>query len=94
MSTRSTIVVWVLLLVLLAIEFGVAALPGGNLAAAFIGLGMAIVVAMTFMRLSSAPSTAAIFVLSGVFWLCILLGLGSMDSATRHDIGVTMPTEP
>jgi len=55
---------------------------------------MAITVAMTFMRLPSAPGTATVFVLSGVFWLCILLGLGSMDSATRHDIGVTMRTEP
>lgn len=93
MRTRSTILVWLLLLVLLVIEIGAAMLPGGNVAAVLIGLGMAILVAMTFMRLPSAPGTAAIFALAGAFWLCIMMGLGSVDPATRRDVGVAMRTE-
>ncbi len=94
MRIGATLLVWILLLVLLVIEVEVAKLPAGSVAAAFIGIGMAAVVAMTFMRLPSAPKTAAIFALAGLFWLCIMLGVGSMDSATRQDIGVAMRTEP
>lgn len=94
MKAGANILVWGLLLVLLAIEVMVARISGGPVAAAFIGIGMALVVAMTFMRLPSAPKTAAIFALAGVFWLCVMLGLGGMDPATRQDIGVAMRTQP
>lgn len=55
---------------------------------------MALIVSMTFMRLASTGGTAAIFAMAGVFWLCILIGVGSLDFATRHDVPVSMRTEP
>ena len=38
------------------------------------------------MDLPRAGGTAAIFAMAGVFWLGILIGLGSVDPSTRHDI--------
>ena len=86
-----TWLLWLLLLVLAAIEFGVGHLKGGGGATPFIGLLMAVLVAVGFMRLREAPGLAAVFALAGVFWICVLMGLGSMDPATRHDIPVPYP---
>jgi hypothetical protein len=30
--------------------------------------------------------------LAAVFWLMVMFGLGSMDPATRHDVGVARQT--
>jgi cytochrome c oxidase subunit IV len=94
MRTVSLVGFWLLLMVLLGIEFAVAKLHGGSLAAPFFGLGMAVLVAMTFMRLPGAPTLAAVFVMAGMFWLAVLIGLGGLDPATRHDIPVSMPKPP
>jgi molybdopterin-containing oxidoreductase family iron-sulfur binding subunit len=48
--------------------------------------------ALTFMRLGSSRGLTPAFALAGVFWLCILIGLGSLDSFTRHDIGISALT--
>ena len=52
----------------------------------FIGCGMAVLVALTFMRLGRDRGLPPIFAMAGVFWLLIILGLGNLDSFTRHDI--------
>lgn len=94
MRLRSAILTWLSLLILLAVEYFARAFPAGGTAAPFIGLGMVIIVSMTFMRLASAPGVASAFALAGVFWLAVLMGLGSLDPVTRHDIPVAIQTEP
>jgi cytochrome c oxidase subunit 4 len=91
---RPVILTWLSLLVLLAVEFFARTLPVGGTAAPFIGLAMVIIVSMTFTRLPSAPGVASAFALAGVFWLAVLMGLGSLDPATRHDIPLAIRTAP
>ena len=80
--------VWLLLLALLAAEFLLARLPGTRGLVPFIGIGMAALVALTYMRLGNSQGLTPVFAVAGVFWLCVMLGLGSLDSFTRHDIPV------
>lgn len=58
--------------------------PGICLGAFLMGL----VIVFGFMRIAQAPSLAAIFALGGLFWLAILLALGSLDSFTRTNFPV------
>lgn len=87
MRLLPTFLVWLVLLVLLLMEFAAAYLPSLRGAPPFIGIFMACVVAMTFMRPGSR-GLPPIFAIAGVFWLLVMLGLGGMDSFTRHDISV------
>ena len=91
MRTVPVILTWLLLLLLLAAEFLAARLPATAPAVPFIGLGMAVIVALTFMRLGSSRGLMPIFAVAGTFWLCVMIGLGSMDSFTRHDISSDQP---
>ena len=91
MKPWSVLAVWLVLL-LLALQFVAAGLPILRGAVPVIGLGMAVLVALTFMRLGSSRGLTPAFALAGVFWLCILIGLGSLDSFTRHDIGISALT--
>lgn len=94
MSAWGILLVWLLLLALLALEFVLGAIPGAHFAPPVVGMAMALIVSLTFMRLASTGGTAVIFAMAGVFWLCILIGVGSLDFATRHDVPVSMRTEP
>ncbi len=94
MKARPVLIVWLLLMLLLGVELLAAWMPGGSFLAPFVGIGMAILVAMTFMGLPGTPGVGAIFAVAGIFWLCVLMGLGSLDSATRHDVPVSVRTEP
>lgn len=93
MSARTLLLAWTGLLVLFAAELGAALLHLGVIAPA-IGIAMALVVALTFMRLGEAPALSRIFALAGVFWLLVLLGLTSVDTFTRSDYPAPMPSEP
>lgn len=42
-------------------------------------------VASVFMRVTSASQLSKIFALAGVFWIVILLGLGTLDYAFRRE---------
>jgi cytochrome c oxidase subunit 4 len=71
---------------LLALKIGLAYLPLGraNMAAALIiAFAMAAVVALTCMRLATAPRLAAIFAFAGICWFAVLLTLGGIDYQTR-----------
>lgn len=94
MTAWGILSVWLVLLGLLALEFVLGTVPGAQFAPPIIGVAMALIVSMTFMRLASMRGAAAIFAMAGAFWLCILMGMGSLDPATRHDIPVSMRTEP
>lgn len=69
----------------------------GELAIATTGFGsgicavavlMGLVIVFGFMRITLAPPLAAIFALGSLFWLAILLSLGSLDSFTRTNFSV------
>lgn len=94
MTGRGILLVWLLLLALLALEFALGAVPGMQFAPPVIGMAMALLVALTFMRLSSLRGAAAIFAMAGMFWLCVLMGMGSLDPSTRHDVPAPVRTQP
>jgi dolichol kinase len=83
MTLPATIGVWLALILLIGAEYVVR----GVLALA-IGAAMAAIVALTYMRLVRQRDVSAAFALAAVFWLLVLLGLGSLDPATRRDVSV------
>lgn len=93
MTKRTLVLAWLGLLVLFGVELGAALLKFGVIAPA-IGIAMVVVVALFFMRLRDAPALSRIFVIAGVFWLVVLLGLSSVDTFTRSDYPAPMPVEP
>jgi cytochrome c oxidase subunit 4 len=93
MKPLPTLLVWLLLLVLLAAELLVTQTAATRLLIPLIGLVMAAIVALTFMRLGSSRGLAPVFAAAGVFWLCVMLGLGSLDAFTRHDVGVVQASQ-
>ena len=50
---------------------------------------MAVLVALGYMRLLSAPDIAKGFAIAGLFWLTVLLGLAMTDPMTRAVYAVT-----
>jgi cytochrome c oxidase subunit IV len=80
------VLTWVLLLILLAIQFGVSRLPLGPgmapvvLVPAVLMAGLAGVV---FMEVRKGPGIVRLFAVASLLWLTILLGLGSLDPLTR-----------
>jgi caa(3)-type oxidase subunit IV len=91
-SHLHNILVWLALVGLAVIEFcgSFASLPiGVRPVLALPAIMMAAVVALGFMRLASAPSTAKGFAIAGLFWLTVLLGLSMMDPMTRTLYAVT-----
>ena len=88
MTLPSVLLIWCILMAALGLEFVL-----GATAAPLIGAAMAILIALTFMRLVRTPGLPAAFALAAVFWLAVLLGLGSLDSATRRDIPVSAQRE-
>ena len=86
MSGPGALLAWLGLMLALAAEAGLAFLPWGRTLAPLIGLGMALAVAVAFMRLSSAPRAGLVFVLAGTFWVAAMLCMGQLDFATRHPV--------
>lgn len=94
MSGRSVLVVGVALLALIALNVGLAFTAVPRILLPGIGVGMAVIVALTFMRLRAAGGLAAVFAAASVFWLCVMMGLGGMDPATRTTVPVGHGTGP
>jgi caa(3)-type oxidase subunit IV len=83
---RSDLLTWLALLLAAALEFGASflAIPNGVRPILILpSVGMAILVALGFMRLLTAPDIARGFAIAGVFWLTVLLGLVMTDPLTR-----------
>lgn len=88
---RALLGTWVVLLVLLAGEFGVGFLPLPRSIRPLILIAPVIMVAavgIMFMQIRKGPITVRLFVVAGLVWLSILLGLGSLDPMTRTDVYV------
>jgi cytochrome c oxidase subunit IV len=84
--SRHLLLAWGLLMALLAIEFGASFLPLDRAARPLILIPAALmiaVVSMGFMEVGRGPEAIRLFFAAGLLWLCILLGLGSLDPMTR-----------
>ena len=82
---------WLLLLLLGAIEFGASYLPLPPVWRPLILLPaalMVVVVAVSFMEVRRGPTIIRAFAVSAMFWLLVLLALGSADPLTRTDYAV------
>jgi caa(3)-type oxidase subunit IV len=81
----------VLLLVLLAIEFGASFLPLDRSARPLVlipAVLMVGVVGTIFMEVGRGPEIIRLFAVAALLWLSILLGLGSLDPMTRIEYQV------
>jgi cytochrome c oxidase subunit IV len=76
---------WAMLVLLLVAELA-AAHMGSSVVVCVVAILMVLVVVLGFMRILRAPPLAIIFALGGLFWLTILLALGSLDSFTRTTV--------
>lgn len=88
---RRLVTAWLVLLLLLALEFGLTFLPLAREVRPVIlipAVAMAAVVAVAFMQIERGPAVVRVFAAGGLLWLTFLLGLGSLDPMTRVDYSV------
>ncbi len=88
---RGLLLAWVLLMVLLAVEFGASFLSLGRSARPLVLIPAAVMAAIVgtgFMQVGRGPTIVRLFATAGLLWLTILLGLGSLDAMTRTDYHV------
>lgn len=88
------ILVWAVLLGLLLLEILSGRLLGLENFTPLFGVIMALVVAVVFMRLPSAPAQAHIFAFAAVTWLVVMLAMTMIDPVTRTDYLVSQMTQP
>ena len=82
---------WVVLLVLLAIQFRASFLPFSPSLRPLLLVPSALMlaaVATMFMQIGRGPALVRVFAAAGLLWLTIMLGLGSLDPLTRTDYPV------
>jgi cytochrome c oxidase subunit IV len=77
---------WIALILLWGLEFGISFIqmpPSIRPVILLVAFAMLAVVAVFFMHLGSGPTVVRGFAVAGVFWMIVLIGLGSMDPMTR-----------
>lgn len=77
---------WGLLILLGGIEFAASYLPLSRSWRPLImipGVLMVLAVAIAFMEVKKGPAIVRAFAVAGLFWLFVLLALGSLDPLTR-----------
>ncbi len=84
---------WAGLMLLLGIEVVGAISNAGWIAWAAAPLMVTLVVGI-FMHIARASALSRIFAITGLFWVAILLCLGSVDFFARKDIPTPMRTQP
>ena len=82
---------WLALMALLAIEIGAALLHMGMAAAVAAPVMIAIVAGM-FMHVGRETPLSRVFAIAGLFWLAIMIGLGSLDFLVRRDVPTSQTT--
>ncbi|MGA7385583.1 MAG: hypothetical protein WBW81_13085 [Methylocella sp.] len=85
---RHLFLAWVLLMVLLAIEFGVSFLPLDRSDRPLVlipAVLMVWVVGTVYMEVGRGPDIVRLFAVAALLWLSFQLGLGSLDPLTRID---------
>lgn len=96
-ETRHLVLLWLALLALGAIEFGLSFLPWGRVARPLVilpAIPMIALVAVGFMNVTKGPTIVRMFAIGALLWLLVLLGLGSVDALTRIDFAVTFAPRP
>lgn len=93
---RNIVLMWLVLVLLGAIAFGCSFIPMGRdwrIVLILPSVVMAAVIAIGFMEIRRSGALSLAFSVAALFWLCVLLGLGSMDPLTRHvyPAGLTIP---
>lgn len=82
---------WILLLLLGGVEFAISFLPLDRSFRPLVmipGVLMIAIVAINFMEVGKGPTIVRGFAVAAVFWLIVLLGLGSADPLTRTNYWV------
>ncbi len=95
--TRTLLLAWLGLLVLLAVEIGASQLTLGWVgppAVLLLAGVMLLTVVFAFMRLGSSPALSRAFAVAAVLWVAILMGLTSVDRFTRADYPVPVTRHP
>ncbi len=86
MAWRDLVGTWVALLVLLAVTLGAAYVPlgAGNVAVS-VGIGgiKAVLIALLFMNLRTAPGLLRLAATAAMFWLIVMFSLTFSDFLTR-----------
>jgi cytochrome c oxidase subunit IV len=88
---RSLLLVWVLLMILLAVELGASFLPLNSSSRPLLLIPAVLMVGTVgtwFMQIGRGPTIVRLFAVAGLLWLTVLLGLGSLDPMTRTDYHV------
>ncbi len=82
---------WLLLIFLGVLQFAASYLPMGRSWRPLVmipGVLMVVTVAIVFMEVGKGPAIVRGFAVAAMFWLIVLLGLGSADPLTRTDYPV------
>jgi cytochrome c oxidase subunit IV len=77
---------WIALILLLGLEFGVSFLdmPASlRPVLLIVAAAMVMVIAFVFMQIGRGPVLVRGFAVMAIFWMIVLIGLGSMDPLTR-----------
>jgi len=85
---RRLVWAWVVVLVLLAIQFGASFLPLIPSLRPLLLVPAALMlaaVATMFMQIGRGPALVRVFAAAALLWVSILLGLGSLGPLTRTD---------
>jgi cytochrome c oxidase subunit 4 len=89
--------VWLVLLVLFGLELGGSFAHVGHVYGGFLivpGGLMVLLIGIFFMHVGRAGRLSSFVALAGLFWLLVLLGLGSLDPMTRTNFTVTYTEYP
>lgn len=85
-ALRHLLFAWVVLLLLGCAEFAASFLPLARSLRPLIMIPaalMVVLVSVSFMEVRKGPALIRAFAVAALFWLLILLGLGSVDPVTR-----------
>lgn len=88
-SKRPYVIVWVALLLLLALTYGLAEVnlgPFNNVAALGIAITKMMLVVLIFMHGRFEKALTWVFIIAGVVWLLIMVDLTLSDYLTRGDV--------
>lgn len=80
------LIAWEVLLAALAAEIAISYLtpsPSTRLFVLAPAAAMIIILGAVFMEAMRGPTAIRLYIGAGILWLCILLGLGSLDPMTR-----------
>ena len=92
---RRLIIAWLWLLALAGVEFTASFLPLPRAWRPLLLVPaalMAMIVGIRFMEVKKGPPLVRAFALAALFWLLVLLALGSADPLTRQNYPVPKPS--